>query len=169
MGHEIDRLPIWAVVPSELPSRQNGASVRKHGPYKPVVDSDGSFAGVGSKSLDRRGGYSRGPRRCGRPRNLRRVGDLLAGRRRLGRRHGLFLRHRDQPLVRGEDDKCKNYCEEKAAFHQLRNRVEPRASKWVAAENTFETYPPAATDAVRSNRLCCIFRARRQIPARPCK
>ena len=78
----------------------------------------------------------------------------------MGRR---ILWHRHHPLVNGQDDKCENYCEEETAFHQLRDRIEARAAKRVAAKHTFETHPSAAEHPVGGNRLRRIFRTRRQV------
>ena len=74
-------------------------------------------------------------------------GPRLRGGRRAARRGGrlsdrLLLR-RNQPLVSGQDDETQNYGEKKAAFHQLWDRIQPRAAKWVATEHALEAQPSA--------------------------
>jgi len=72
-------------------------------------------------------------------------------------------------LVNGQDNERENYCEEKAAFHQLRNRIQAGATKRVAAKHAFKAHQSASERTVSNNRLGRVLRAGRQIAARTVK
>jgi hypothetical protein len=67
-------------------------------------------------------------------------------------------------LIGRKYDERENDCEEKAAFHQLRDRIQTRATKGVATKYTLEAQPSAPERAVSDNRFGRILRAGRQIP-----
>ena len=67
-------------------------------------------------------------------------------------------------MIGREYDERENDCEEKAAFHQLRDRIQTRAAERVATEHALEAQPSAPERAVSDNRFGRILRARRQIP-----
>jgi hypothetical protein len=48
------------------------------------------------------------------------------------------LDRRNQPLVGRKYDERKNYGEEKAAFHLLRDQIQTRAAERVATEHALE-------------------------------
>lgn len=75
------------------------------------------------------------------------------------------MKRRNQPpVIAGKHDERENCCEEKAAFHLLRDRIQTRAAEWVATDDAFEAQPSALERAVSNDRFSRILRARRQVP-----
>ena len=71
-----------------------------------------------------------------------------------------------QPLVGRKNDESQQDCEKKTAFHRLRDRIQTRAAKRVAAEDALEAHPSATERAVSGNGFGRILRTRRQVAAR---